>query len=435
MQELVYFGIDEAIRIIKCGFYLPDNARYDKLLNLPEEENLALKIKEAMIEIEKYSPDLAGVLPKDDYYTINSSEDKSLLKKLLKNFKDIPDDISIDIFGEIYEYFLGEFALSEGQGGGEFFTPSTVVRYMVEVLAPTEGKILDPCMGSGHILVYAFDVLMQIYESCGYSQRDAAKSILENNIYGLDIDNRAYQLAYFALMMKARQYNRRILNGETDCHVYSIQESNEINRDHMKYLGAGLSDIERNIALPQLNGLLDTFIDAKEYGSILNVDNYNWELLRSFVGSDNMSGQLALDAVGIDETKEQLGVLVEIGEAMARKYDVVVTNPPYMGNGGMGGKLSAFVNKYYRDTKSDMFSCCIEKGFLMAKASGFISMITMESWMFLSSFEKMRHKIITQKNVTNLVHMLYLGKGGTSLGISFGTSTFVFTNTMITNIR
>lgn len=109
------------IATIKCGFYLPDNARYDKLLNLPEEENLALKIKEAMIEIEKYSPDLVGVLPKDEYYTINSSEDKSLLKKLLKNFKDIPDNISIDIFGEIYEYFLGEFALSEGQGGGEFF--------------------------------------------------------------------------------------------------------------------------------------------------------------------------------------------------------------------------------------------------------------------------------------------------------------------------
>lgn len=141
------------IATIKCGFYLPDSARYETLLNLPEQDNIALKIKEAMLDIEKYSPDLEGVLPKDEYYTINSSEDKSLLKKLLKNFKDIPDDISIDIFGEIYEYFLGEFALSEGQGGGEFFTPSTVVRYMVEVIAPTEGKILDPACGSGGMFV------------------------------------------------------------------------------------------------------------------------------------------------------------------------------------------------------------------------------------------------------------------------------------------
>ena len=144
-------------------------------------------------------------------------------------------------------------------------------------------KVIDPCMGSGHILVYAFDVLMQMYEDAGYSQRDAAKSILENNLYGLDIDDRAYQLAYFAVMMKARQYNRRILNGETPCHVYAIQESNNINRAHLKYLGAGMEDFEVNTARVQLEGLLDTLRDAKEYGSILKVENYNWELLRRCV--------------------------------------------------------------------------------------------------------------------------------------------------------
>ncbi|MDG5854671.1 MULTISPECIES: type I restriction-modification system subunit M [Clostridium] len=141
------------IAIEKCGFYLPEEAKYEFLLKLPEDENLAQKVKEAMIAVEKYTTELADTLPKDEYYSINGSDDKTVLKKLLKAFKDIPDDISIDVFGEIYEYFLGNFALAEGQGGGEFFTPSTVVRYMVEVLAPTEGKILDPACGSGGMFV------------------------------------------------------------------------------------------------------------------------------------------------------------------------------------------------------------------------------------------------------------------------------------------
>lgn len=195
------------IATIKCGFYLPDNARFDVLLNLPEEENLALKIKNAMIEIEKYSSDLEGVLPKDEYYTINSSEDKSLLKKLLKNFKDIPDDISIDIFGEIYEYFLGEFALSEGQGGGEFFTPSSVVQYMVEVLAPKEGKILDPACGSGGMFVQTAhyiarqnkkngnnEINLRAYgvEKTGETVKLAKMNLALNNIRGEIIEANSY---------------------------------------------------------------------------------------------------------------------------------------------------------------------------------------------------------------------------------------------------
>lgn len=131
------------IAIEKCGFYLPEEAKYNYLLNLPESENLPQKVKEAMMAVEKYTPELENTLPKEEYYNINGAEDKTVLKKLLKTFKDIPEDISIDLFGEIYEYFLGNFALAEGQGGGEFFTPSSVVRYMVEVLAPTGGKILD----------------------------------------------------------------------------------------------------------------------------------------------------------------------------------------------------------------------------------------------------------------------------------------------------
>ena len=141
------------IAIEKCGFYLPEEARYDWLLNLPESEELAKKVKEAMEAVEKYTAELEDTLPKDIYYSVNSEDDPLVLAKLLKNFKDIPADVELDIFGEIYEYFLGEFALAEGQGGGEFFTPASVVRYMVEVLAPTEGKILDPACGSGGMFV------------------------------------------------------------------------------------------------------------------------------------------------------------------------------------------------------------------------------------------------------------------------------------------
>jgi hypothetical protein len=153
-----------------------------------------------------------------------------------------------------------KYYLEEAQQEPEVEAQLAKIREEYKAIRPEDIKVIDPCMGSGHILVYAFDVLMQIYEAAGYAQRDAARSILEHNLYGLDIDGRAFQLAYFAVMMKARQYNRRILDGETDCHVYAIQESNGINRNHLKYLGAGLSDLECHNAQNQLNGLLDTFI-------------------------------------------------------------------------------------------------------------------------------------------------------------------------------
>lgn len=286
-------------------------------------------------------------------------------------------------------------------------------------------KVIDPCMGSGHILVYAFDVLMQMYEDAGYSQRDAAKSVLENNLYGLDIDDRAYQLAYFAVMMKARQYNRRILNSETTCHVYAIQESNNINRAHLKYLGAGMDDLEANTARVQLEGLLDTLRDAKEYGSILKVESYNWELLRRFVSAVDAGEQITLDSAGLEVTAEQLMTLINIAETMERKYDVVVTNPPYMGSSGMDAKLSDFVKKNYPDSKSDFFSVFMERADIFVNPNKFTSLITMESWMFLSSFEKLREKINQSKTIINMVHMPYLGKGGTSLGINFGTAAVI----------
>ena len=271
-------------------------------------------------------------------------------------------------------------------------------------LNPEDIKLIDPCMGSGHILVYAFDVLMQIYESAGYSQRDAAKSILEHNIYGLDIDDRAYQLAYFAVMMKARQYNRRILNGENSCHVYAIQESNSINRAHLKYFGAGMDDIEKNAAKMQLEGLLDTLTDAKEYGSILNVESYNWDLLRQFVAAEDTDGQISMDSVGVEDTAEQLNRLIDIGETMAQKYWVTCTNPPYAGTGDLNSKLNSYIKKHYADSKSDMYAVFIERCVLFTNAVGFQAMITQHSWMFQSTFKKLRGKILT-KSIINMVHL------------------------------
>lgn len=367
----------------------------------------------------------------------------------------------VEIIGWLYQYYntepkneafakSGKITKEEIPAVTQLFTPDWIVRYMVEnslgrlwveghpndllkskwkyyldeaeqepevqekldeihkeyaKLTPEEIRFIDPCMGSGHILVYAFDVLMQIYESAGYSQRDAAKSILENNLYGLDIDDRAYQMAYFAIMMKARQYNRRILSAETACHVYSIQESNHINRNQLTYFGVGFSDVEKNDALNQMGGLLDTFKDAKEYGSILHVEDYEWELLRRFVENVDVEGQMTFDTVGLEQTKEKLWMLIDIGEVMARKYEVVVTNPPYMGISNGNRKVNEFVKRNYPDSKSDLFAVFIERCGEMVKKDGYQAMITQHAWMFLSSYEKLRAKL----QMVDTVNMAHLG--------------------------
>jgi len=305
-----------------------------------------------------------------------------------------------DVLKSRWKYYL-----DEAEQEADVQKQLAEIREEYKKIKPEDIRFIDPCMGSGHILVYVFDVLMQIYESCGYSQKDAAKSIIENNLYGLDIDNRAYQLAYFAVMMKARQYNRHILNGETVCHVYAIQESNNINRNHLNYFGAGMNEMEKNTAMLQMQGLLDTFIDAKEYGSILNVDNYNWQLLYRFVDNVGVSGQMTMDSIGIEDTKERLHTLVEIGKVMAKQYDVVVTNPPYMGSSGMGGKLSEYVKKNYPDSKSDLFAVFIERCTEMIKRNAYQSMITQHAFMFISSYEKLRSKLL----LNDYINMAHLG--------------------------
>ena len=267
-------------------------------------------------------------------------------------------------------------------------------------LNPEDIKIIDPCMGSGHILVYAFDVLMQIYESAGYGQRDAAVSILKNNIYGLDIDERAFQLSYFAVMMKARQYNRRILNGEHRPNLHSIEESNSINRNHLKYFGMRLSEADRDKALSQMNSLLDTFIDAKEYGSILTVEDYDFELLERFVSDSEPTGQISLETVGIEDTKEALLQMIAQGKVLGQKYWVAVTNPPYAAGSNLSMKVNNYLKKNFPDSKSDLFAVFIERCGQMIVDKGYQAMITQQAWMFLSSYEKLRD-LIQKKNIMN----------------------------------
>ena len=324
-----------------------------------------------------------------------------------------------------------KYYLEEAQQEPEVQAKLSEIRKEYATLNPEDIKLIDPCMGSGHILVYAFDVLMQIYESAGYSQRDAAKSILEHNIYGLDIDDRAYQLAYFAVMMKARQYNRRILNGENTCHVYAIQESNSINRAHLKYFGAGMDDIEKNAAKMQLEGLLDTLTDAKEYGSILNVESYNWDLLRRFVAAEDTAGQISMDSVGVEDTAEQLNRLVDIGETMARKYWVTITNPPYAAISNLSPKVNDFVKANYPDSKVDLFAVFIERCGLMTRVSGYQAMITQHAWMFLASYENLRDKLLNKE----LINLAHLGPHAFDEinGEVVQTSSFVFCNDFFSN--
>ena len=300
------------------------------------------------------------------------------------------------------------------------------IRKQYAALKPEEILTIDPCAGSGHILCVLFDVLVRIYEDYGYTAREAAASIVQNNLWGLDIDDRAAQLAHFAVMMKARQYDRRFFTREVQPHVYAIQESNGIHRDHLHYLGHGMSDIERNNALNQMNALLDAFIDAKEYGSILQPGEYDWALLSRFVADTTPEQQVTFDESGVEATQAQLRLMIAQGQALAQKYHAVVTNPPYMGGSGMSAKLSDFVKSNYPDSKSDLFAVCIERGNQMVIRNGINCMVTMQSWMFLSSFEKMRVKTLQTKTITNLMHMENM-----VMGIAFGTAVTVFRNNAI----
>lgn len=264
---------------------------------------------------------------------------------------------------------------------------------------------LDPCCGSGHILAYMFDVLMQIYRSRGYRDRDAAISIVEHNLYGLDIDERAAQLAYFAVMMKARQYDRRFLSRGIQPHVYAIEESNGLST-WKAFSGSDFGQLTLDQTyIAQADALIDLFHDAKEYGSILKVEPTDYDNLQDYLEEIRQKGsENILFAAWSAEMADKMPKLIRQAKILSKKYDVVVTNPPYMGSSGMDAKLSKYVKDNYPDSKSDLFAVFIEQCGTMTKQNGYQAMITQHAWMFLSSYEKLREKIL-QKMIINMAHL------------------------------
>lgn len=421
--------------------------------------------------------------------TISFTDSDGIVSHLIHDIEEVDFKEAVEIIGWLYQYYNTEpkdevFALLKKNvkitkeripAATQLFTPNWIVRYMVEnslgrlwmeghpneglksewkyyleeaeqeesvkaelekiraeykKLSPEDIKVIDPCMGSGHILVYAFDVLMQIYESQGYTQRDAAVAIIENNLYGLDIDDRAYQLAYFAIMMKARKYDRRFLTRGIVPKLYSIKESNDINKEHLQFFGQSLDELERNTAIQQLEYLIDTFQDAKEYGSILNVENCDWKILSSYLNDLNLDGQITFESFLAEQSQLKLKELIFLAQTMAQQYEVVVTNPPYMKADNMPKMLSEYITNYDVSAKYDMFSIFILKAKQMLKKYGYVSMITMHNFMFSPSFLELRN--IIQK--WNFVNMLHLGSRAFSeiSGEVVQTVSFVFWNTDFT---
>lgn len=281
----------------------------------------------------------------------------------------------------------------------EFFVKSKSddIKYIDEKISPEEIRVFDPCCGSAHFLVYAFEVLLYIYLECGYSEREAAKSIVENNLYGLDIDNRAGQLAYFAVMMKARKYNRKILNGETAPNVTAIQESNSINPDYLSLFG----DLEGKAC-----ELLENMKDAKDLGSIIRVKltveeltelkNKAEEIENSFY--DNFFDKARQSGIATEFIP-----LIEQAIILAQKYEVVATNPPYLNK--FDKTLKKFANDNYSEYKADLFSVFMVRNFYFCKENGYSGFMTPNVWMFIKSYENLRNLIINQKNIAVLVQM------------------------------
>ena len=405
-------------------------------------------------DMNQYLPDMFASI--SDYKSLlmpnNLLREDSIIGRMIADIDEDSWNDQVQIIGWLYQYYNSElkdivmkkknYTKDDIPAATQLFTPDWIVRYMTEnslgrlwldghpdfdhrkwkyyleeaeqeqevleqlekireehaKLKPEDIKVLDPCMGSGHILVYAFDVLMDIYRDSGYTDRNAAKSILENNIYGLEIDERAYHLAYFALMMKARSYNRRILSKDTKVNILEIREPiGELKEEYDHYLGdyAELSHY-----------LVNEFAEAKELGSIINL-SCTFEQLEELEGylnnlkSSSMNQDMVSDAE-INEINELMSPLIRQTKLLVQKYDVVITNPPYMAPSSIQKK---YVQNNYPDSKSDLFAIFIEKCNELTKKDAYQAMITMHSWMFLSSYEKLRKKLLKDNVIINMAHL------------------------------
>ena len=378
----------------------------------------------------------------------NLLKEDSVLGKLISDIDEDTWQDQVQAIGWMYQYYIsekhnqvvnilkGKVKKEDIPAATQLWTTDWVVRYMVdnslgrywvernpnsplkeklaylatskegnlpvvnERVNPEDITFLDPCMGSGHILVYAFDVLMEIYKECGYAERDAAMSILENNLYGLDIDDRAYQLSYFAVMMKARSYNRRALTRGIAPKIASIQESNNID----KFACPGVTD---DADMNQMGEyLVETFKDAKELGALINVKEADYKSFTQYIEKIYAHGIPDLSAVKwFENTLPEMKAFATQAEILSKKFTVVTTNPPYMGK--MEGQLKKFVTKNYKDYSSDLFAVFMRRNFDMTAPGGYLGFMTPFVWMFIKSYEKLRQYIIDNKNIATLVQMEY----------------------------
>ncbi|RFU67467.1 BREX-1 system adenine-specific DNA-methyltransferase PglX [Peribacillus saganii] len=383
---------------------------------------------------------------------------ESVIKKLVRNDELNNSFEEIEVIGWLYQYYIAEekdrvfaqkskYKKEEIPFATQLFTPKWIVQYMVqnslgrywteshrededlisnwgyfikheeedfhEKIAPyvnkelrvEDIKLLDPAMGSGHILVYAFEVFHQIYEKCGYPERDIPRLIIENNLYGLDIDDRAYQLAAFAVVMKASSYSRRFLrNVEREgiqLNLASIEETNHISNDVIAYI----AQEEKGNQYNQVKNFFNQYYNAKTYGSLINVTERDLTFIEErFEHIQNNPVEDLFFAEQHNTAKEVLPALVKQTKIMRNEYDVVVMNPPYMGKGSMNEEISTFLKNSYPDSKTDLFTAFMEINHYLKKESLYAA-INQHSWMFSSSYQKLRLKIINNKNIDSMLHI------------------------------
>lgn len=438
---------------IETVYRLKDENRLDELFRMLFIKQCN-KLNEILPELFEETADYTEILLSISY----TSED-GVVRRLVDLIPEEDFRDQVEIIGWMYQYYISEvkdetFAKAKKNvkiskeripAATQLFTPRWIVKYMVENslgrlwieghpeseikrnwkyyleeaeqepevqaelekirqeyrnLKPEDIRVIDPAMGSGHILVYVFDVLMQIYTSMGYSERDAAVSILENNIYGLDIDDRAYQLAYFAVMMKARSYNRRILKMGIEPHLCSIQESNGITDELIDFVASGNEQIKRDLIY-----LREVFIDAKEYGSLIDVDKIDFDSILERLAEIRKTRYSDFDSIRKqEELFDLLNPIIKQSIILSEKYDVVITNPPYLGSKNMNKKLKDYLRKRFPDTKSDLFAAFIEKCLSLMGENRYIAMITQHSFMFLSAYKNLRERLL-DCTIINMAHL------------------------------
>lgn len=401
-------------------------------------------------EMNEYLPFMFTSI--NDYKTLlfpdNLLKDDSVLARLIS---DIDEDSWLDqvqIIGWLYQYYIQmpkdklihakkQYNTDDVPFVTQLFTPDWIVRYLVEntlgnyyvrmnletdltenweyfiknnsssddIKKLEDIKFIDPCMGSGHILVYAFDLLLSFYQENGYAARDAAELILRNNLYGLDIDERAYQLSYFSLMMKARQYNRKILTLGISPNIYCIKNVH-IEQSLKDYLAT-----KYYVSDELINRFNLVNENANLYGSILDVSSLTNQDIKFLY--ENLNYILDIQYKNLEELlfqediKRDLLPALRICEVLRQQYDFVVTNPPYLSSSLMPKELKQFTTNAYKDCKSDMFAVFLKKCIQFSGLNGYVGMITPYVWMFISSYETLRNYVLNNVNISGLIQLEY----------------------------